>query len=127
MSFIFSRITDRELQLANYMLQGITTTRIAQVTGLASNTLQDNLLRLKQKLNCTNRISPDSSPNFEFSARELEILSWLHNGKGLEQIALILGISTITVKKNIAAIKTKTNCYTQFQLGEIFARLLIQD
>lgn len=57
------------------------------------------------------------------SLKELEVLSWLHNGKTLEQIALILGISTIMVKKHIAVIKEKTNRYTQFQLGEYFSSI----
>lgn len=57
------------------------------------------------------------------SLREIEILYWLHNGKTANDIACLLGIAAITVNKHIANIKTKTQCYTQFQLGELFSNL----
>jgi DNA-binding CsgD family transcriptional regulator len=57
------------------------------------------------------------------NVRELSILSWLHQGKTLNQIAEILHLSEVTVKKYIATIKTKTACYTQFQLGEYFSSI----
>lgn len=62
--------------------------------------------------------------NHEISLREIEILSWLHQGKTLSQIADILKIKEITIKKHISNIKSKTDCYTQFQLGEYFSHLL---
>lgn len=56
------------------------------------------------------------------SMREKEVLTWLHYGKTTHQIAQILNIADITVNKHIANIKEKTQCYTQFQLGEFFAK-----
>ena len=58
----------------------------------------------------------------ELTLREIEILSWLHRGKTFNQIAEILNISEVTIKKHIANIKHKTQCYTQFQLGEFFSQ-----
>jgi DNA-binding CsgD family transcriptional regulator len=55
------------------------------------------------------------------SHRELEILWWLHQGKTVDDIAAILGSASITINRQIAQIKKKTQCYTQFQLGEFFA------
>lgn len=57
------------------------------------------------------------------SVREVEVLTWLHYGKTVSDIALILGITEVTVNKHIANIKKKTHCYTQFQLGELFSKL----
>ncbi len=55
------------------------------------------------------------------SVREMEVLSWLHAGKTTADIARILGLADVTIHKHIASIKAKTQCYTQFQLGEFFA------
>lgn len=60
------------------------------------------------------------------SSRQLEILTWLHKGKTLNQIAEILDIREITVKKHIEKIKALANCYTQFQLGEFFSKFLTE-
>lgn len=57
------------------------------------------------------------------SFREMQILAWLHYGKTADEIAIILNIAVITVKKHIVSIKNKTSCYTQFQLGEFFSEL----
>jgi DNA-binding CsgD family transcriptional regulator len=57
------------------------------------------------------------------STRQLQIFYWLHHGKTIRDISEILGIAEITINKQIADLKTKTNCYTQFQLGELFATL----
>ena len=66
--------------------------------------------------------SSTSTP--DLSLREIEILSWLHRGKSLNQISEILQLAEITIKKHIAIIKDKTGCYTQFQLGEYFSSLI---
>lgn len=55
---------------------------------------------------------------------ELEILKWLHWGKTISQISQICNLAEITINKYIARIKTKTGCFTQFQLGEFYARYL---
>ena len=57
------------------------------------------------------------------SDRELEILSWLHKGKTINEIGQILGIADITIKKHIANVKRKSGCFTMFQLGEYFSNL----
>jgi len=58
------------------------------------------------------------------SAKQLQILFWLDKGKTLYDISRILGIAEVTINKHVADIKEKTGCYTQFQLGEIFNKLL---
>lgn len=70
------------------------------------------------------QIKSTSALKTPLSTKEMEILYWLHNGKTLDQIAQIIGLSTIMVKKYIAAMKDKTHCYTQFQLGEYFSSIL---
>lgn len=57
------------------------------------------------------------------SMRELEVLVWFHYGKTVSDIAQLLNIAEVTVNKHIAKIKEKTQCYTQFQLGEFFSRI----
>lgn len=59
------------------------------------------------------------------SAREIEILTWLHHGKTVNEIANILQLADITVNKHIANIKEKAQCYTQFQLGEFFNQSIL--
>jgi hypothetical protein len=59
----------------------------------------------------------------DITLRELEILWWLHLGKTIDDIAAILGRASITINRQIAEIKNKTRCYTQFQLGEFFSNL----
>lgn len=63
-----------------------------------------------------------SLPDFssEITPRELEIFSWFHHGKTQGQIADILGLKEITIKKHLENLKKKTGCHTQFQLGEYF-------
>lgn len=55
--------------------------------------------------------------------RELECLYWLAQGKTLEETAIILAITTRTVKAHISNIKEKFACDNQFQLGMIFQQL----
>jgi len=55
--------------------------------------------------------------------REVDCLQWLAQGKTFEETAIILGITTRTVKAHITAIKEKTGCTSQFQLGMNFAKL----
>lgn len=62
----------------------------------------------------------------DLSIREIEILSWLHRGKSINQISELLELAEITIKKYGASIKSKTGCYTQFQLGEYFSKMLAQ-
>lgn len=59
----------------------------------------------------------------KLTSREIEILAWLHYGKSCVEIAEILKLAEITVRKHIINIKTKTNTYSFFQLGELFANL----
>jgi DNA-binding NarL/FixJ family response regulator len=56
------------------------------------------------------------------SAREWEMLRWLHHGKTAREIAEILQLADVTVHKHLSNIKSKTRCYTQFQLGEFFQK-----
>lgn len=65
-------------------------------------------------------IKRDVSKNL--TMREIEVLSWLQRGKTLDQIAKILHLSEITIKKHIARVKEKTGCTNLFQLGEYFSR-----
>ncbi len=60
---------------------------------------------------------------FYLSQRELQILHWLSAGKASEAISLILEISKSTVDKHIENIKSKSECYTLFQLGILFAEI----
>lgn len=55
--------------------------------------------------------------------RQLKILYWLHNGKTISDISSIMHLAEITVHKHVADIKSKTGCYTQFQMGEYFSKL----
>lgn len=57
------------------------------------------------------------------SHREIEILAWLHHGKKVNDIAKITGLAEVTVNKHITNIKEKTQCYTPFQLGELFSTM----
>jgi len=53
--------------------------------------------------------------------REIEILHWLHQSKTLEETAMILEISSSTINKYIANIKSKMHADTLFKLGEEYA------
>ncbi len=55
--------------------------------------------------------------------REFECLHWLSLAKTIDQIALLLNITTRTVNAHIANIKEKTGCYTLFQLGALYQKL----
>lgn len=55
--------------------------------------------------------------------REIECLHYLAQGKTFEETAIILGITARTVKAHVTAIKEKTGCDNQFQLGMLFAKL----
>lgn len=55
--------------------------------------------------------------------RELECLHWLSMGKPMDHIAMILSITTRTVKAHIANVKSKLDCKNQFQLGEAYKKL----
>jgi DNA-binding CsgD family transcriptional regulator len=48
---------------------------------------------------------------------EMVCLYWLSQGKTLEETAIILSLSSRTVKAHIHAAKTKLNCSSLFQLG----------
>ena len=54
--------------------------------------------------------------------RELECIQWLIKGKSASEIALILGVTKRTIETHIENIKSKVNCYKQFQLGYILAK-----
>ena len=49
--------------------------------------------------------------------REVECLNWLSQGKTIEEIAIILSISTRTMKAHIVNMKKKLDCKNLFQLG----------
>ena len=86
---------------------------------------EDNLITGNIRLEFLRALKINSSSiGNQLSLREFEILSWLHQGKTLCQIASILGVRQITINKHIANIKEKTKSYTQFQLGEYFSRFL---
>lgn len=55
--------------------------------------------------------------------RELECLYWLAKGKTLDEAAIILKITTRTIKAHIGNIKEKFACYNQFQLGMLYQEL----
>lgn len=95
----------------------------------AEFSLHSEILHQKQQRNLFLKNIKFNSLELEktLSLRELEVLTWLHQGKTLLQIAEILGITEITVKKHVANIKEKTKCYTQFQLGEYFSRFITAD
>ena len=66
-------------------------------------------------------------PNgMSLTGRQIEILYWLHLGKTIHDIAALTDIAEITVNKHIAEIKMRLECYTQFQLGEWFAKIFAQ-
>jgi DNA-binding NarL/FixJ family response regulator len=55
--------------------------------------------------------------------QQIKIMHWLHLGKTIQDIAIIMNIAEVTVNKHIANIKTRLGCYTQFQLGEIYSHI----
>ncbi len=57
------------------------------------------------------------------SSRQMEVMWWLHQGKTASEIAEILGVADVTIRKHIINIKEKTNCHTMFQLGGYYAKL----
>jgi DNA-binding NarL/FixJ family response regulator len=59
---------------------------------------------------------------YHLTQQQIEILYWLHQGKTVHDIAKIMQFAEVTINKNIASIKNKVGCYTQFQLGEFFSR-----
>lgn len=61
--------------------------------------------------------------NEAFTLRELEVLFWLHYGKTSYDISRLLELAEVTVNKHISRIKNKAQCFTQFQLGELFSSL----
>jgi LuxR family transcriptional regulator, quorum-sensing system regulator SolR len=56
--------------------------------------------------------------------RELECLYWQSQGKTMEEIGIILEITTRTVKAHIRNIKDKLSCESQFQLGLTYERAI---
>jgi len=63
------------------------------------------------------------SSNCTLSPRQMEILRWLSQGKTATEIASILGVADVTVRKHIINIKNKSGCHTMFQLGEYYSKL----
>jgi DNA-binding CsgD family transcriptional regulator len=63
--------------------------------------------------------------NKTLTHREKEVLHWLALGKTAEMTAQILDIKQRTVKAHIVNIKQKINCYTLFQLGCYYAKVLM--
>jgi len=61
--------------------------------------------------------------NNYLTTREMECLSWLAQGKTLEETAMILSITQRTVKAHVNSIKEKLGCTNQFQLGMAYAKL----
>lgn len=61
--------------------------------------------------------------SFRLTEREIEVLHWSSLGKTAEQIAQICSIAKSTVDKHVDNIKKKSQCYTLFQLGELFAEI----
>ena len=57
------------------------------------------------------------------TTREYQCLEWMARGKTMEEISLILDISERTVRFHINSIKTKTGCYTIFQLGHLYSEI----
>ena len=53
-----------------------------------------------------------SRSGFTLSSRESEVLQWLAHGKSGIEIAIILGISTCTVRIHIQSVKRKLNAAT---------------
>lgn len=68
----------------------------------------------------TNRIY--FTHNKYLTKREFECLHWLADGKTIDAIAMILGITQRTVKAHIVSIKQKLNCKSLFQLGAIYQK-----
>ncbi len=62
--------------------------------------------------------------NTYLTLREVECLSWLAKGKTQDEIALILNISSRTVRAHINATKEKLHCVNQFQLGLYYSQLV---
>lgn len=56
------------------------------------------------------------------SKLDIAILAWLHYGKTAGDVARLLNIAEVTVNKRLAVMKSKLQCYTQFQLGEQFSK-----
>ncbi len=63
------------------------------------------------------------SDQAHLTRQQFFILYWLHHGKTIYDVAKLLKVSEITVHKHIFKIKEKLNCYTQFQLGELFSNI----
>jgi DNA-binding CsgD family transcriptional regulator len=66
------------------------------------------------------------SPNKKLGSltqREFEVLHWQSQGKTMEEIGIILEITTRTVKAHIRNIKDKLSCESQFQLGLAYSKL----
>lgn len=57
--------------------------------------------------------------------REIECLNYLAKGKTLEETAVLLHITTRTVKAHINAAKQKLNAKNQFQLGLNYSKLML--
>lgn len=85
--------------------------------------LDNNILRsqLLDELKLGNKFQLPNGKHL--TERQLEILFWLHNGKTITDISIIMSIAEVTVNKHIADIKSKIGCYTQFQMGEYFTKL----
>lgn len=65
--------------------------------------------------------------NKYLTARELECLYWLGQGKTLEETACILKITPRTIKAHVKSIKYKLGCESQFQLGMQYAVLAVKN
>jgi len=63
------------------------------------------------------------SNNSYLTAREIECLNWIAQGKTLAETAIILNITPRTVKAHVNAIKIKLDVTNQFQLGMYYAKL----
>lgn len=60
--------------------------------------------------------------NQYLTKREIQCLKLLAQGSTFEEAALLLGITTRTIKAHVAAIKEKLGCINLFQLGMFFSK-----
>ena len=93
---------------------------------LAKFSFKNNLTLLRQtflqSLHAERKVILDN--NQSLSLREMEVLIWLHRGKNARDIAQILEVADVTINKHIMHIKKKMECYSYFQLGEKFSKLI---
>lgn len=95
---------------------GYSIAKASEIPGTMRNEFLENMQKVEKIVLSNKQI---------LTSREIEVLIWMHQGKNARDIAQILNVADVTINKHILHIKEKLNCYSYFQLGEFFSKVMI--